>query len=42
VSVGTGNFVWPSLTTDILKGIKAYLSSNKIHNINTLRGSLKI
>jgi len=42
VSVGTGNFINPGLTTDILKGIKAYLSSNKIQNINSLRGSLKI
>lgn len=41
LSVGTANFVNPSATLDILKGIESYCQKNKIPTIDALRGSLK-
>jgi dihydroorotate dehydrogenase (NAD+) catalytic subunit len=42
VQVGTANFVNPSATIDIIDGIKRYLTSNKISDINPIIGSMKI
>lgn len=41
VGIGTANFPNPRACTDIIKGIKKYMTKNKIQNINDLRGSLK-
>ena len=41
VSVGTANFIDPSTSTVIIKGIKQYLRENKINSIKTLTGSLE-
>lgn len=42
LSVGTANFVNPSATLDILKGIENYCRKNKIAHIGELRGSFKV
>ncbi len=42
LSAGTANFVNPSATMDILKGIETYCLKNKIAHIDELRGSFKI
>ncbi|HLD50324.1 MAG TPA: dihydroorotate dehydrogenase [bacterium] len=42
LSVGTANFVNPSATLDILKGIEDYCRKNKIARIDELRGSFKV
>lgn len=42
IGVGTLNFVNPKATTEIIDGIKAYLSENMIKDINSLIGSLKL
>ena len=41
VSVGTANFVNPAASTQIIRGLKAYLSEHKIKDMHTLIGSLK-
>jgi dihydroorotate dehydrogenase (NAD+) catalytic subunit len=41
VAVGTGNFVNPGITAEIIQGIEHYLVKNKINNINSLIGSLQ-
>ena len=42
VSIGTGNFINPGLTTEIIRGLESYLSKNKLSGINQLTGSVKI
>ncbi|MEK7578344.1 MAG: dihydroorotate dehydrogenase, partial [Patescibacteria group bacterium] len=42
VAVGTANFINPGVTLEIIDGIKKYLSKNKIKDIKTLIGSLKL
>jgi dihydroorotate dehydrogenase (NAD+) catalytic subunit len=42
VAVGTANFVNPRAGIEIIKGLKQYLKQNKIKNLKTLIGSLKI
>lgn len=42
VQVGTANFVNPSAATDIISGIRKYLTANKIDDINKIIGSIKI
>ncbi|MBI5207832.1 MAG: dihydroorotate dehydrogenase [Candidatus Firestonebacteria bacterium] len=42
IAVGTGNFVKPRLTMEILEGIKKYLKEKKIKDIKELVGSLDI
>jgi dihydroorotate dehydrogenase (NAD+) catalytic subunit len=42
VSIGTGNFIDPGLTTEIIRGLGSYLSKNKLSGINQLTGSVKI
>lgn len=42
VQVGTGNFINPSICEEIFKGLKTYLEKNKIDDIMSLIGSLKI
>jgi dihydroorotate dehydrogenase (NAD+) catalytic subunit len=42
ISVGTANFINPRVSTEIVGGLKKYLSENKISNIKALIGSLKI
>jgi len=42
VAVGTANFVNPRITIEIIKGIEKYLKENKINDIKTLIGGLKI
>jgi dihydroorotate dehydrogenase (NAD+) catalytic subunit len=41
ISTGTGNFINPKLSVEIIAGLKDYLAQNKIRNINQLIGSLK-
>jgi len=41
VAVGTGNFIQPNLTVEIVSGIRAYLQKNQIKDIKELTGSLK-
>ncbi|MCD8023484.1 MAG: dihydroorotate dehydrogenase [Lachnospiraceae bacterium] len=41
VAVGTANFRNPHATTDIIDGIEAYMSRQKIDDINTLIGAVK-
>jgi dihydroorotate dehydrogenase (NAD+) catalytic subunit len=40
VSLGTVNFIDPSSSAKILKGIKSYLKKKKINDISQLRGSI--
>jgi dihydroorotate dehydrogenase (NAD+) catalytic subunit len=42
ISVGTANFINPKASIEIIDGIKKYLIKNKIKDIKTLIGSLKI
>jgi len=42
ISVGTANFINPKVSIEIIEGIKKYLIKNKIKDIKTLIGSLKI
>jgi dihydroorotate dehydrogenase (NAD+) catalytic subunit len=42
VAVGTGNFINPKVTMEIIAGIKKYMAANKIKNIKSIIGSLKI
>lgn len=42
VSIGTGNFVNPGISVEIISGLQKYLTANKIKNIKQLTGSLKI
>lgn len=42
IAVGTANFINPKTSVEIISGIKKYLSKNKIKDIKTLIGSLKI
>ena len=42
VAVGTVNFIHPKVSIDIIEGIRKYMASNKINNIKSLTGSLKI
>lgn len=42
ISIGTANFVNPKASTEILAGIKKYLTKNKIKDIKNLIGSLKV
>lgn len=42
IQVGTANFVNPNTAIDIIEGIKMYMAKNKISNIKTLIGALKI
>jgi dihydroorotate dehydrogenase (NAD+) catalytic subunit len=41
VAVGTGNFINPEMTMDILKGIKSYISSEGFKSATELTGSMK-
>jgi dihydroorotate dehydrogenase (NAD+) catalytic subunit len=41
VSIGTGNFINPGLTTEIIRGLESYLIKNKLSGINQLTGSVK-
>ncbi|MCX5704877.1 MAG: dihydroorotate dehydrogenase [Candidatus Omnitrophica bacterium] len=41
VSIGTGNFINPGLTMEIIRGLESYLSKNKLSGINQLTGSVK-
>jgi len=41
VAVGTGNFIQPNLTAEVISGIKTYLQKNQIKGIKNLVGSLK-
>jgi len=41
ISVGTANFINPSVTVEIILGLKKYLMQNKIKDIKQLTGSLK-
>lgn len=42
ISVGTANFINPKASVEIIEGIKGYLIKNKLKNMNSLVGSLKI
>jgi dihydroorotate dehydrogenase (NAD+) catalytic subunit len=42
VQVGTANFLNPHTTTDIIEGIEAFLTENKIFRLTDLIGTLKV
>jgi len=42
VSIGTANFIDPGLPADLIKGLRGYLIENRIRDIRSLIGSLKI
>jgi dihydroorotate dehydrogenase (NAD+) catalytic subunit len=42
IAVGTFNFVNPRVSIEIIEGVKNYMIKNKIRDINSLIGSLKI
>ncbi|RKY32220.1 MAG: dihydroorotate dehydrogenase [Candidatus Omnitrophota bacterium] len=42
IAVGTGNFINPKASIEIIDGIKKYLIRNKIRSIKNIVGSLKI
>jgi len=42
IAIGTANFVNPKVSVEIIEGIKEYLIKNKIKDINSLIGALKI
>ncbi|RJQ50705.1 MAG: hypothetical protein C4526_11535 [Nitrospiraceae bacterium] len=41
VAVGTGNFINPGATMDILEGIKTFMSSEGITSVKELTGAVK-
>lgn len=41
ISIGTANFVNPTVTAEVIEGIKKYMVGSKIKSINELIGSLK-
>jgi dihydroorotate dehydrogenase (NAD+) catalytic subunit len=42
ISVGTANFVNPSVTVEIIRGVKKYLAENKVKDVKELIGSLRV
>jgi len=42
VCIGTANFINPRVSSEIIQGIRQYLRENKIGDIKTLIGSLKV
>ena len=40
VAVGTANFVNPSVTIDVIKGIEAYMVANGVDNISSIIGGV--
>ncbi|MBI4651087.1 tRNA-dihydrouridine synthase, partial [Candidatus Desantisbacteria bacterium] len=42
VSIGTGNFVNPRLSMEIITGIEKYIKEKKIKDINAITGSLDL
>ncbi|MCU0666319.1 MAG: dihydroorotate dehydrogenase [Candidatus Omnitrophica bacterium] len=40
VAVGTGNFIYPKLTIEIIRGIEAYLENKGTRNINGIKGKV--
>ncbi len=42
ISVGTANFIHPAVTTEIISGIRKYLTENKLRAMKQLIGGLKI
>jgi dihydroorotate dehydrogenase (NAD+) catalytic subunit len=42
VSIGTANFINPKAAIEVIDGLKEYLNKNKIKEIKSLTGSLKI
>lgn len=42
MQVGTANFVEPGICEKIIKGIEDYLKSNRIKDIGSIIGSLRI
>jgi dihydroorotate dehydrogenase (NAD+) catalytic subunit len=41
VAVGTGNFINPEATMDVLKGIKSFMSSEGIASVKELTGAIR-
>jgi len=41
VAVGTANFINPSITTDIIKGIRSYMKNKEISSIKDIIGEVK-
>lgn len=42
ISIGTGNFIKPNLSIEIIEGIEEYLKKNKIQNIEDLIGKVEM
>jgi len=41
VAVGTGNFINPAVTMEIIKGIKSYMATEKVSSLKDLTGAIK-
>ncbi|MBI5666159.1 MAG: dihydroorotate dehydrogenase [Nitrospirae bacterium] len=41
IAVGTGNFIRPDITIDILSGIRAFMETEGIKSINDLKGAIQ-
>ena len=41
IEVGTGNFINPRLTVEIINGIETYLQKKSIHNVTDIIGGLR-
>jgi dihydroorotate dehydrogenase (NAD+) catalytic subunit len=41
VAVGTANFINPSITTDIIRGIRSYMKNEEISSIKDIIGAIK-
>lgn len=41
VAIGTGNFIDPRMTVEIINGIRAYMKSESVNSISELKGAVK-
>jgi dihydroorotate dehydrogenase (NAD+) catalytic subunit len=41
IAIGTGNFMNPKITLDILQGIKSYMKTEDIKSIKELKGGVQ-
>jgi dihydroorotate dehydrogenase (NAD+) catalytic subunit len=41
VAVGTGNFINPRATTDVIEGIKTFMTTEGVNSVKEFTGSVK-
>ena len=41
VAIGTGNFINPVITMDVLSGIKSFMSAEKLNSLKELTGRVE-